>query len=112
VVQPEVTKTRAGALVEVVRPLLLDALADDRVVRIEVVAMFPHADDFTIWLGTRTDQDRDALGLENPRLGRVQEVLKGAGFCPDQLAGLRTTAQSQETVDRDYQARLAHAAAP
>lgn len=73
------------------------------VVRIEVVAAFPEQDEFAIWLCTATDQERDRLGLDQPRIDQVRTILLEAGFSPNQLHGLVTTVQSQETVDRDYE---------
>ena len=60
-------------------------------------------DDFAIWLCTATDKQRDGLSRVNPHLEEVRSILLSAGFTPKQLTGLSTTAQSQETVERDYE---------
>jgi hypothetical protein len=91
------------SFIEVARRALLDAFNHDGVTRIEVVAAFPHLDDFGIWLCTATDKERDALPRVNPRIEEVRSILLSAGFPSDQLTGLSTTAQSQETVDRQYE---------
>jgi len=89
-------------LMEDARHDLLATLANDGVVRIEYAAAFPHVDDFAVWLGASTDAEKDALPNKNPRLAVVRAVLADHGFTDDQLSGLRTIVQSQETVDRDY----------
>jgi hypothetical protein len=79
------------------------AFAADGVVRMEVIAAFPHLDEFSIWLCTTSDEQRDSLGILNPGLDRVRSILMDAGFTDELLTNLATTAQSQETVDRDYE---------
>jgi hypothetical protein len=90
-------------VIENARPALLAKLAPEGVIRIEVVASFPHSDRFAIWLGTETDEQRNALPERNPCLDEVRSCLAESGFPAEQVSGLLTTAQSQETVDRDYQ---------
>lgn len=75
--------------------------------KVEYVSAFPQ-DDFAIWLGTAIDIERDALGTDSPRLEEVRAVLR-CGFTQDWLRGLMTTAQSQETVDRDYEGKWFYA---
>jgi hypothetical protein len=72
------------------------------VVKIEYVAAFPEFEDFTVWLGTKTDTERDRLDITNPLHDEVRQLLANVGFTEAQLVKLRTTAQSQETVDRQY----------
>lgn len=91
-------------MLENAKPALMDALAFARVIGIEVVAAFPGSDSIAIWLCTSTDEERDSLPRENPHLDEVRAVLLEAGFSPAELAELMTVAQSQETVDRDYEA--------
>lgn len=83
------------------RPELLRAFGPRGVVRIEFVAAFPELDDFAVWLCTNTDDERDRLGLDNPLRDAVRAILLKTAFSAEQLHGLMTTAQSQETVDRD-----------
>ena len=60
-------------------------------------------DGFAVWLCTDTDAQRDALGTSNPRLEPIRQVLASVGFVASELTHSSSTAQSQETVDRDYQ---------
>jgi len=90
-------------LLETARPNLLAAFAEDGVVRVEANAAFPHVDSIGICLCTTSDVQRDAMGRANPGIERVRSALMDVGFTREQLTELTTTAQSQETVDRDYQ---------
>jgi hypothetical protein len=60
-------------------------------------------DPFAVWLCTRTDRDRDVLGTLDPLLGEMRSILVEVGFTASQVADLHPVAQSQETVDRDYE---------
>ncbi|GIG87370.1 hypothetical protein [Plantactinospora endophytica] len=82
---------------------LLAHFADRGVERIEYIAAFPNFDYFTVWLCTGTDAEREALGTPNPAIDEVRQILRRTGFTAAQLTGLDTIAQSQETVDRDYE---------
>jgi hypothetical protein len=85
------------------KPALVQALASVGVVRIEVVSAFPGSERIAVWLCSSTDVQRDAFPRSNPYLEKVRTVLLTAGLTPDQLEELMTVAQSQETVDRDYE---------
>jgi hypothetical protein len=85
------------------RPRLIERFTHVGVVRIEYVAAFPEQDDFYVWLCTETDEQRDSLGIGDPLLDEVRQVLVEAGFTAGQVAHVRSTAQSQETVDRSYE---------
>jgi len=89
-------------LLQEAKPALLRVGAERGVVRIEFVSAFPSSDRIVVWLGTETDRQRDSLGVDDPLLDEVRSVLVRTGFAPEQLNDLMTTAQSQETVDRDY----------
>ena len=91
-------------LVEHARPALLASFADRGVLRVEYVAAWPDLAGVAVWLCTDTDASRDALGVENPASVEVEAILRGCGLSDSDLAPglLVTTAQSQETVDRDY----------
>ena len=94
---------RRWALLEAARESLLTAVARSGATRIEYTAGFPELDTFTVWLCVETDAQRDALQpWKNPAFTRVFQVLFDAGFSEDELLGLSTVAESQETVDRDY----------
>jgi hypothetical protein len=72
------------------------------VVRIEFVVDFSYPWRCSVWLITRTDEQRDALGALDPEREVVREVLEQVGIPPEQLEALTVTSQSQETVGRDY----------
>ena len=81
----------------------MDALGPDGVTEIRYEAAFPQLDGVGVWLCTRSDEERDRLGLSNPRLTDVKAILQGLGFSEADLARTTTTTQSQETVDRSFQ---------
>jgi hypothetical protein len=89
-------------LLHAARGPLLSAFADDGVTRIEYTAAFPSLEGFAVWLCTNWDTERDALGTSNPRLEQLRHVLASVGFTARELSDLSNTAQSQETVERDY----------
>jgi hypothetical protein len=93
---------RRWAMLNNAEPGLIQTLASVGVVRIEIVAAFPDQDRIAIWLCTSTDTQRDEFPRSNPYLDEVRTVLLASGFTPDELEDLMTVAQSQETVDRDY----------
>ena len=94
---------RRWDLLELARPSLVAAFADRGVRKIDYIANFDHWDAFSIWLCTGTDQERDHLGTDSPTLDEVRDVLIASGFRPDEVNDITTIAQSQETVDRDYE---------
>lgn len=94
---------RRWARWEDARERLLVTFATSGVSRTEYIAAFPALDSVGVCLCTLTDEQRDALGRVNPGLSSVREVLADAGFADDELVGLSTTAQSQETVERDFE---------
>jgi hypothetical protein len=72
------------------------------VTRIQYHATFGTSDDVSVWLCTDTDQQRDQLDTTTDALLEdVREIFVGVGFTPEELNGLRTFVQSQETVDRE-----------
>jgi hypothetical protein len=91
-------------MLESARPVLIEAFGPLGVFAVSTVAAFPDLDGIEICLCTRTDPERDALGARNSRLEpAVRAILHAAGFSADQLSDLKTTAQSQESVDRDHE---------
>lgn len=63
---------------------------------------FVHPFRVHVWPVTRTDAERDSLPAANPFVDEVRSAIRASGF-PDEHASLDgTVAQSQETVDRDY----------
>lgn len=73
------------------------------VTRIEPVVGFVKPYRIHVWLCTDTDAARDALSGPNPLQDKVREVLVAAGLPQDEAHFEGTVAQSQETVDRDYE---------
>ena len=67
------------------------------------MAAFPEVEGVGVWLCTQDDDQRDLLGGKNPCLADVQEVFRRIGYPEDEIAGIATVAQSQETVDRAYE---------
>ena len=84
------------------KPEIVALLADSGVSGVQVVAALPDQPEVWIWLCTDTDAERDALPAMHPHLEAVRAVLGRAGYPAADLATVWTTAQSQETVDRDY----------
>lgn len=92
---------RRWELLEVARPLLLSSFASSGVTRIEFVAAFPMSKSLSVWLCTETDRERDAIDLtESSKL--VGAALAQVGLDQNDLDAVTVVAQSQETVDRDY----------
>ena len=90
------------AALERAEPVLLTKLGRHGVVRIEWVVGFVKPYRVSAWLGTETDAERDSLPRE-PFVDDVREILEAVGLPRDQARFDGTVAQSQETVDRDYQ---------
>jgi hypothetical protein len=90
---------------ECARPSLLAAFAGEGVLRIEYIAAWPDLDGLGVWLCTASNAARDALGPENPRKAEVETILREYGLDDRDLRTglLATRAQSQQTVDRDYE---------
>ena len=91
------------AALERARPHLLDLLAGHGVRRIEFVAGFVEPYSVSVWLGTETDAERDVLPVDHPFREAVRQVLDSAGLPHGQAQFNGTVAQSQETVDREYE---------
>jgi hypothetical protein len=90
------------ALLEAARERIAARLAGRGVQRVEFVAPLGSSAEVWVWLGTATDEARDALGEPDPCVGEVRQELAAAGYPGHQLEHVHTAAQSQETVDRDY----------
>lgn len=86
---------------EKIKECLVVALSDRGVRQVEFVTAFSEPYDSWAWLGTSTDSERDAL-LAMPDLPElVTDAIQASGFDHSLIRG--ATAQSQETVDRDYE---------
>ncbi|TCC61007.1 hypothetical protein E0H73_17265 [Kribbella pittospori] len=72
---------------------------DQGVDHVEYVVAFSAPFDFSVWLGTATDAERDALAAEPALDDRVRAAADGCGLA-ELVRG--TTVESKETVDRDY----------
>ncbi len=94
---------RRWELLDRAEAVLLERLADRNVTEVRFVAAFPDLDDFSVWLCTATDAERNRLGDHLPLLAEVRRALLEVGFTEEEVAGLQTTAEAQETVDRDYE---------
>ena len=68
------------------------------------VAALPDVPGVSVWLVTASDAQRDVLlASREPCIDDVRDAFAAAGWPPEQLADVHTTAQSLETVDRDYE---------
>jgi hypothetical protein len=84
-------------------PRIVDALRDVGVTDAQYVVGFVHPFSVHVWLVTSTDTERDALPATDPFVDEVRSAISESGF-PDEHASVDgTVAQSQETVDRDYE---------
>jgi hypothetical protein len=92
------------AVLEEARERLFASFSHRGVERIEYVAAWPDLAGVSVWLCTNTDTERDALGSDNPAKAEVEAVLRDCGLDDRDLGPglLVTTAQSQETVDRQF----------
>jgi hypothetical protein len=84
-------------------PAIVHTLASEGVIGAEFVVGFVLPLDVYVWLVTATDAERDALGSSNPFLAEVTSAILTSGFPVEHAAIAGTVAQSQETVDRDYE---------
>src|SRR5262245_54709832 len=86
------------------RPALVDAFFHDGVTRVEYVSAFPDQQPFAVWLGTATDSEAVRLRKSLAIRTRVHDLLVAHGFEEQDLGELMVVVQSQETVDREYDA--------
>lgn len=94
---------------------LLEEFAEVGVVRVEWVVGFIDPPRISVWLGTSTDAERNALAdpTEDPDhfvgdallTQKVAKVLEEAGLKTGDGWFHVVVVQSQETVDRDYEGR-------
>jgi hypothetical protein len=98
---------RAGrdvwAALEQATPAIVRALAPNGVVDVQYVVGFVHPFSIHVWLVTATDAERDALGSRNPGLPDVKSAILASGLPAEHATIDGTVAQSQETVDREYE---------
>ena len=78
-------------------------LEPEGVIGVQYVVGFVHPFGVDVWLVTGTDAERDALGTSDPFLPEVTSAILSRGFPVEHGAVEGTFAQSQETVDRDYE---------
>jgi hypothetical protein len=78
-------------------------LASYGVIGADYVVGFVHPFRVHVWLVTATDAERDALHKSNPFLPEVISVILSGDFPAEHATIEGTVAQSQETVDRDYE---------
>lgn len=91
------------AALERAEPRLLDRLKSHGVIRVEWVVGFVEPYRVSAWLATATDAERDKLGRDQPFLTEVRDVVASEGLPSGRARVNATVAQSQETVDRDYE---------
>ena len=84
-------------------PELLDSLGGYGIHRIEFVVGFVKPYRIHVWLGTESDAQREALTASDPLLDEVRAIVDRAGLPRREALVAGTVAQSQETVDRDYE---------
>jgi hypothetical protein len=98
---------RAGrdvwAALEQATPAIVRTLAPKGVVDVQYVVGFVHPFSVHVWLVTATDAERDALGSRNPSLAEVTSAILASGFPAEHATIDGTVAQSQETVEREYE---------
>lgn len=85
---------------ERIRATLIAELSEQGVQRIEFATAFEKPYDSSVWLGTNSDDQRDELLASPNLLADVQSLIARSGL--DVSLVTRATAQSQETVDREY----------
>jgi len=98
----EVRDDRRWEMLESARSQLCDVLAPQGVTEVRYISWFP-MDGVAVWLCTSTDAQRNDLGSSSPARETVRTILLACGLRDRDLDRLTTTAQSQETVDRDYE---------
>ena len=98
---------RAGrkvwAALERSTPAIVRGLASEGVVGAKYVVGFVHPFSVHVWLVTATDVERDALASVDPCLPEVTSAILSSGFPVEHATIDGTVAQSQETVDREYE---------
>lgn len=85
---------------ELIRQELIRAFAQRGVSRVEFTTAFSPPFGSAAWLGTTSDDQRDRLLASSDLLSEVHAVLRRANRNLALIDGV--TAQSQQTVDRDY----------
>jgi hypothetical protein len=85
------------------RPRLLGTFADLGVERIEYIVGFVEPYRVSVWLGTASDAQKDALMTREGMRETVAEVLNAAGIESTDAVFDSVAVQSQETVERDYE---------
>jgi hypothetical protein len=92
------------AVLEDAKGRLPAAFAGSGVVRIEYVVGFVEPYEVSVWLGTQTDAQREALAQREGLHEEVAHALVACGIeDTDAVFNGGAVVQSQETVDRDYE---------
>ena len=84
---------------DVARPRLVAHFAGRGVTRADILAALPDPN-VSVWLGTHSDVERDALAADGHLAGEVRAVVTPNG--DDGFKVRAVVVQSQETVDREY----------
>jgi hypothetical protein len=88
------------ALLEQLEPILLQRFDPDGVTAVRFIAWFSALPGFSVWLCTSTDIEREALHVAAAQVA-VRQIALSVGFSEVDEPGV--VAQSQETVDRDFE---------
>jgi len=88
------------ALLDQLKALLLPRFESDGVIAVRFIAWFSALDGFSVWLCTSTDVEREALDVVAAQVD-VRQIALGLGF--SEVDAPVVVAQSQETVDRDFE---------
>jgi hypothetical protein len=91
------------AVLDGARPGLLAMFREAGVERIEYVVGFVAPYQVSVWLGTESDAQRDALAERAGLDAAVAEVLRATGIESTDAVFDGVAVQSQESVDRAYQ---------
>lgn len=82
---------------------ILERLGPHGIIGVYPVVGFVHPFEIHLWLATATDAARDALPSPDPFLDEVRAVVAASRFPHEHATIIGTVAQSQETVDREYE---------
>ena len=90
------------AALDTAQPVIVEALAEHGVTRVEYVVGFVYPYSVSVWLGTQGDVQRDALPSFLLLRDQVAQILVESGLPMIHVCGVRVTAQSEQTVQREY----------
>lgn len=78
-------------LLQEARQLIADRLAEHGVRGVEYVAAFPQNETW-VWLGTKTEAQRDALlAHQDPKVDTIRQILSSLGYPTNNLTHVHST---------------------